>query len=73
MFGGLCPWVDYGCPQGRVAFDKGAVCVYVFLGVPCRPIWSDVGGIIRGCLHGYGGVWVLVGLFVVEMCGVFEV
>ena len=31
------------------------------------------GGIIRVCLHGYGGVWVLVGLSVVEMGGVFEV
>jgi hypothetical protein len=32
-----------------------------------------VGGDIRGCLHGYGRVWVLLGLVVIELGGVFEV
>ncbi len=31
------------------------------------------GGIVRVCLHGYRGVWVLVGLSVVEIGGVFKV
>ena len=36
-------------------------------------IGVDVGGIVRVCLHGYGGVWVIVGLFAVEMGGVYKV
>ena len=31
------------------------------------------GGVIRVCFPGYRWVWVLVGLFVVEMGGIFEV
>ena len=47
--------------------------VDVFIWVPRRTIRADVGGIIRGCPHGYGRVWVLVGVSAVEMGGVFEV
>ncbi len=71
MCGGLGPWVDYGCPQNGVACDEGAVRVDVFCWVPRRTVRADVGGIIRGCIHGYEGVWVFVGLAAVELGGVF--
>ena len=71
--GGLVSWVDYGCPQDRVACDKRTVRIYVFFWVPCRTIRADLGGIICVCLHGYRGVWVLVGLSAIEIGGVFEV
>ena len=31
------------------------------------------GGDVRGCFHVYGRIWVLVGLFVVELGEVFKV
>jgi hypothetical protein len=69
--GGLDTWIDYGCPQDGVACDQGTVRVDVCFGVPRRPIRSDVCGIIRGCINGYGGVRVLVGLAAVGLGGVF--
>ncbi len=73
MCGGVGPWVDYGCPLDGVACDNRSVRVGVVLWVPCCMIRADLGGIICVCLHGYGGVWVLVGLTAIEMGGVFEV
>jgi hypothetical protein len=73
MCGDVGPWVDYRSPQDGVACDKRAVRVDVFFWVPCRTIRADLGGIICLCLHGYRGVWVLVGSTAVEMGGVFKV
>ena len=43
--------------------------VYILLG--STPHYTvGCGGGIRGCIHGYGGVWVLVGLVAVELGGV---
>jgi hypothetical protein len=67
MCGGLGPWVEYGCPHDRVACDEGAVRVDVFCWVPRRTVRADVGGVVRGYFHGYGRIWVLVGLSVDEV------
>ncbi len=53
MCGGLGPMVDYGCPQGGVACDQGAVRVDVFFWVPRRMIRADVGG----CSGEFSWVW----------------
>ena len=69
--GGLGLWVDYGCPQDGVACDNRAVRVDAFFWVPRRTVRVDMGGIVRGRFHGYGGLWVLVGLDADELGGVF--
>ena len=71
--GGLVSWVDYGCPQDGVAYKKRSVRVDEVLWVPCCKIRADSGGIICVSFHRYGGVWVLVGLNVGKMGGVFKV
>jgi hypothetical protein len=73
MCSGLGHGVDYGCPQGVVTRDQGAIRINIFCWVPSRMKRADMGGGVGVYFNGNGRVRDLLGLSAVELGGVFDV